>query len=171
VTDEVAPADGPGRVADVRDAQEVQEVQEVQDAQDAQAVRAANGAFYDALERGDFDAMSDVWEHSDRVTVTHPGWPTIRGWGKVAASWSAIFRSTGYIQFVLTEEEVTLHGDTAWVTLDENIIQSVDDEPARDDGLAPLAGARATAINLFVRTTSGAGDGWSMVAHHSAPVG
>ena len=53
---------------------------------DVGAVHAANASFYDALERGDLDAMSDVWEHSDRVTVTHPGWPTIRGWAKVAAS-------------------------------------------------------------------------------------
>jgi ketosteroid isomerase-like protein len=135
-----------------------------------QAVRAANGAFYDAFERGELDAMSDVWEHSDRVTVTHPGWPTIRGWGKVAASWSAIFRSTGYIQFVLTEEAVNVHGDTAWVTLDENIIQSVDVEPAGDDGLSPLAGARATAINVFVRASSETGTRWAMVAHHAAPV-
>lgn len=135
------------------------------------AVRAANGAFYDAFERGDLDAMSDVWEHSDRVSVTHPGWPTIRGWGKVAASWSGIFRSTGYIQFVLTDEAVNVHGDTAWVTLDENIIQSVDAEPAGDDGLAPLAGGRATAINVFVRTMSEDGERWAMVAHHAAPVG
>jgi ketosteroid isomerase-like protein len=140
---------------------------------DADAVRAANGAFYGALERGDLDAMSDVWEHSDRVSVTHPGWPTIRGWAKVAASWSAIFRSTGYIQFVLTEETVTLEGDTAWVTLDENIIQSMPGETTHD-GPAPLGGARATAINLFVRTRSHrggqSGDRWAMVAHHAAPV-
>jgi len=133
------------------------------------AVRAANAAFYAALETCDLDAMSDVWEHSDRVTVTHPGWPTIRGWAKVSASWSAIFRNTGYIQFVLTDEEVNLHGDTAWVTLDENIIQSVDDEPVAEGDLAPLAGARATAINVFVRDSSG--HRWVMVAHHSAPVG
>ena len=132
-------------------------------------MRAANAAFYAALETCDLDAMSDVWEHSDRVTVTHPGWPTIRGWSKVSASWSAIFRNTGYIQFVLTDEEVSLHGDTAWVTLDENIIQSVDDEPVAEGDLAPLAGARATAINVFVRESPDGG--WAMVAHHSAPVG
>lgn len=137
---------------------------------DEGAVRAANAAFYAALETCDLDAMSDVWEHSDRVTVTHPGWPTIRGWAKVAASWSAIFRNTGYIQFVLTDDAVNVHGDTAWVTLDENIIQSVDDEPVAEGDLAPLAGARATAINVFVRD-DGADARWAMVAHHSAPVG
>ena len=142
---------------------------------DLEAVRAANAAFYAALEAGDLDAMSDVWEHSDRVTVTHPGWPTIRGWGKVSASWSAIFRNTGYIQFVITDEEVNLAGDTAWVTLDENIIQSVDDETVVEGELSPLAGATATAINVFVREPDEQarvpGAQWTMVAHHSAPVG
>jgi ketosteroid isomerase-like protein len=134
---------------------------------DAGGVREANGAFYAALEACDLDQMSDVWEHSDRVSVTHPGWPTIRGWAKVAASWSVIFRNTGYIQFVLTEEEVTVNGDTAWVTLDENILQSVDEADVPEGDLAPLSGARATAINVFVRE----GARWAMVAHHSAPVG
>ena len=46
------------------------------------------------------------------------------GWAKVAGSWDAIFRNTGYIQFVLTDEQVVVNGDTAWVTLDENILQS-----------------------------------------------
>ena len=32
-----------------------------------------NSAFYAALEACDLDAMADVWEHSDRVSVTHPG--------------------------------------------------------------------------------------------------
>jgi len=48
----------------------------------------------------------------------------LRGWAKVAGSWDAIFRNTGYIQFVLTDEQVVVNGDTAWVTLDENILQS-----------------------------------------------
>jgi ketosteroid isomerase-like protein len=141
---------------------------------DESGVRDANSAFYAALETRDLDAMADVWEHSDRIVVTHPGWPMLRGWARVAGSWDAIFRNTGYIQFVLTDDAVNVHGDTAWVTLDENIIQSVDDQPVAEGDLAPLVGARATAINVFVRDASRdpSGDGrWVMVAHHSAPVG
>src|SRR4051794_15979367 len=37
------------------------------------AVLAANSAYYEAFEMCDMDAMSDVWEHSDRATCTHPG--------------------------------------------------------------------------------------------------
>lgn len=133
-------------------------------APDEDAVRAANARFYAAFEARDLDAMADVWEHSDRVVVTHPGWPTLRGWARVAGSWDAIFRNTPYIQFVLTGEEIASESDVAWVTLDENILQATG--AAAGDG-DELAGARVAALNLFVRSDTG----WKMVAHHASPVG
>ena len=75
---------------------------------DEEQVRAANAAYYAAFETLSLDAMSAIWEHSDRVSVTHPGWPTLRGWARVAGSWEAIFANTGFIQFVLTDEVVTV---------------------------------------------------------------
>ena len=128
----------------------------------ADAVRDANSAFYAALEACDLDAMAEVWEHSDRISVTHPGWPMLRGWAKVAGSWDAIFRNTGYIQFVLTDEQIVVHGDTAWVTLDENILQSA--------GTTELSGVCVTATNVYVRDTDAGDDRWRMVVHHSSPV-
>jgi len=129
---------------------------------DAETVRAANAAFYSAFEAGDLDAMADVWEHSDRIAVTHPGWPTLRGWPSVAGSWDAIFRNTPYIQFVLTGDEVAVVGDVAWVTLDENILQTTGGAAESQE----LSGARIAAVNVFVR----ARDGWRMVLHHGSPV-
>ncbi len=131
---------------------------------DEARVRDANSAFYAALESRDLDAMSDVWEHSDRIVVTHPGWPMLRGWARVAGSWDAIFHNTGYIQFVLTNDQVTVVGDSAWVTLDENILQSAESDE--------LSGSKATSINLFVRSHDfGPGDdNWKMVVHHASPV-
>jgi ketosteroid isomerase-like protein len=86
----------------------------------------------------------------------------LRGWAKVAGSWDAIFRNTPYIQFVLTEERVEVFGDAAWVTLDENILQS-DGENVAD---AQLSGAQVAATNVFVRVD---GD-WRMIVHHGSPV-
>ena len=129
---------------------------------DEAGVRAANSAFYAALEARDLDAMADVWEHSDRIAVTHPGWPTLRGWPSVAGSWDAIFRNTPYIQFVLTGDEVAVVGDVAWVTLDENILQTTGGAAESQE----LSGARIAAVNVFVR----ARDGWRMVLHHGSPV-
>jgi ketosteroid isomerase-like protein len=122
---------------------------------DEAAVRAVNHAFYDAFEAADLDAMSDLWEHSDRVSCVHPGWSVLRGWGAVSASFLAIFQGPHRLQFILTQEQVTVVGDTAWVTVDENIIGSE-------------AGSTVTALNLFVRGDDV--DRWRVVAHHGSSV-
>lgn len=120
---------------------------------DAAEVRAANRAFYEAFEQRDLDAMSDLWEHSDRVACTHPGWRTLHGWGAVSASWFAIFNGPSPLQVILTNEVVSVAGDTAWVTVDENLIG--------EDG-----GGTVAALNLLLREEGR----WRMVAHHGGPV-
>lgn len=112
-----------------------------------------NQAFYEAFEARDLDAMSDIWEHSDRVSCTHPGWAVLRGWGAVAASWLAMFQGPQQIQFILTDEHVEVDGDLGWVTVDENII-------------GDQTGSTVSALNVFVRTE----DGWRLVAHHGSAV-
>jgi ketosteroid isomerase-like protein len=97
--------------------------------------------------------MSDLWEHSDRVSCTHPGWRTLRGWGAVSGSWYALFGGPQRLQFILTDEVVVVQGDLAWVTLDENLIMSE-------------VGGTVAAINLFTR----AGGTWKIVAHQGTPV-
>lgn len=118
-----------------------------------EAIRELNRAFYEAFEARNFDAMSDLWEHTDRVTCTHPGWTVLRGWGAVAASWVAMFQGPQRIQFILTDERVERAGEVGWVTVDENIIGSE-------------AGSTVSALNLFVHTDQG----WRVVAHHGSPV-
>jgi ketosteroid isomerase-like protein len=98
--------------------------------------------------------MSDAWEHSDRVICTHPGWASLKGWSKVAASYYAIFSNPSRQQLILTEPQVRLNGDTAWVVVDENL-------------LGPSMGHTVAALNVFVR---GAGGEWKLVVHHGAGV-
>ena len=116
-------------------------------------VLAAHVAFYEAFESRDLDAMSDIWEHSDRVSCTHPGWSVLRGWGAVAASWLAMFQGPQQIQFILTDEHVEVDSDLGWVTVDENII-------------GDQTGSTVSALNVFVRGESG----WRLVAHHGSAV-
>ena len=123
-------------------------------ASDVDAVAEANAAFYAAFESRDLDRMSDVWEHSDRVSVVHPGWPVLRGWGAVSGSWFALFGGPQHLQFILTNQAVATAGDVGWVTVDENLL----------DGDA--IGGTVAALNVFVRT----GDQWLLVAHHGSPV-
>jgi ketosteroid isomerase-like protein len=123
-------------------------------------VEQANRSFYAAFEARDLDAMAGVWEQSERATVTHPGWPTLRGWVEVARSWERIFDHTPYIQFFLTEEQIQVEGEVAWVTLFENILQEVGRAGAN------LSEARVAATNVFVHR----GGRWWMVLHHGSPV-
>jgi len=121
---------------------------------DLEAVQAANAAFYAAFEARDLDAMSRIWEHSDRIVCTHPGWASLRGWGQVAASFFALFQNSQHLQFILTRESAEVAGGTAWVSVDENILE------------VPNA-TTVAAFNLFARDDDGE---WLMVAHHASPV-
>lgn len=135
------------------------------DPDEEKEVLAANAAFYAAFEARDLDAMADLWEHSDRVAVTHPGWPTLRGWAQVGASFGSIFDKTPFIQFFLTGEHVEVIDDVAWVIVEENVLQAFDTHGSRV-AESLLGDATATAINVFVR----APQGWRMVIHHAAPL-
>ena len=120
---------------------------------EVEALLAANQAFYTAHEQRDLEAMRAVWEHSDRVVCVHPGWPIIRTWPLVGESWQRILTGPGHNQFILTNEAVAIDGDFAWVTLDENLVDT--------GGTGTVA-----ATNLFAHT----GRGWLLVAHHGSPV-
>ncbi|MDQ1403107.1 MAG: hypothetical protein QOG03_1423 [Actinomycetota bacterium] len=121
---------------------------------DEALVRAANRAFYDAFERRDLDAMSDVWERSERVLCVHPGWKPLRGWGPVSGSFFALFQGPSQLQFILTDEQVETAGSMAWVSVDENI-------------LGDQTGAMVSAVNVFRREEDGP---WRMVCHHGSVV-
>ena len=125
----------------------------VQGTDDVAAVRAANQAFYDAHEGRDLAAMAEVWDHEAGVVCVHPGWPILRGWPDVEESWRRIFGGPGRNQFILTNDEISVAGDVAWVTVDENLV-------------AGAASGTVAATNLFVRR----GDRWLLVLHHGSPV-
>ena len=118
------------------------------------AVRAANQAFYDAHEQRDMTAMSELWEQSDRAVCVHPGWPILRGWDAVGGSWARILSGPGRNQFILTNLDISVQGDVAWVTVDENLV----------DGAAT---GTVAATNVFCRNDHGA---WKLTLHHGSPV-
>ncbi|MFJ7155096.1 nuclear transport factor 2 family protein [Streptomyces sp. NPDC101118] len=130
---------------------------------DIDAVEQANTAFYEAMERGDFDELSALWL-DDEISCVHPGWPALSGRGEVLRSYALIMANTEYIQFFLTDTKVTVIGDTAVVTCTENILSG---GPAEDGGeLGPLVGQLVVATNVFRRTS----DGWRVWSHHASPV-
>ena len=119
------------------------------------AVVAANLRFYEAFGSLDIDLMEEVWETSDRVLCIHPGWALLRGWFEVRKSWETIFFNTTLMHFTITDTQVTVLGDCAWVCCVENITSVVD---ARATNLA------IQATNIFLRRE----DAWLMVHHHGS---
>ncbi|MET8940644.1 nuclear transport factor 2 family protein [Streptomyces rubiginosohelvolus] len=137
-----------------------------QAAADIAEVEAANTAFYEAMERGDLEALSGSWLPGEDLTVScvHPGWPVLTGRGEVLRSYALIMANTEYIQFFLTDVNIAMTGDTALVTCTENILSG---GPAEEgDSLGPLVGQLVVATNVFRRTP----DGWKLWSHHGSPV-
>ena len=148
---------------------------------DVEQVEAANTAFYEALERGDFETLSSLWltpadlgvdesyhDPADAgvVSCVPPGWPVITGRGEVLRSYALIMANTDYIQFFLTDVHTSVTGDTAIVTCTENILSGGPAPEGHDDELGPLVGQLVVATNVFRRTP----DGWRMWSHHASPV-
>lgn len=125
------------------------------------AVEARNAEFYAAFESGDLDAMTSIWLDDEQALCVHPGALPVRGTGAINRSWALIMANTPYIQFFLTDVEVSLRGDVASVTCTENVLTA--DEHS-DDG--SFSGAKAVATNVFVRT----GETWRLWIHHASPV-
>jgi ketosteroid isomerase-like protein len=124
---------------------------------DSQAVEEANTEFYAAFEHSDLGRMRNVWLDDDTASCVHPGWRVLRGTSRIMRSWAAIFANTPYIQFFLSDVDVTVLGDVAIVRCVEGIVTSLADA----EGDASVA-----ATNVFVRTV----DGWRLWLHHGSPV-
>lgn len=121
-------------------------------------VLAANRRFYDALEALDIGAMEACWSPAAGVACLHPGGPWQRGWEAVSAGWEVILANTGYIEFEIVEEEVTVNDPVAWVTCVERITSAA--------GEGGRATADVAATNLFVLDSTG----WRIALHHASPV-
>lgn len=129
--------------------------------EDLAAVEEANTDFYGAFERGDLDSMTRIWLDDPHTLCIHPGMTPLRGASQITRSWAVIMANATYIQFFLTDVQITVQDDVASVTCTENVLTA---DERHDD--ATFVGARAVATNVFVRT----GDTWRLWIHHASPV-
>ncbi len=117
----------------------------------------ANAAFYRAFQSLDIRRMQDIWAIDQPVQCIHPSQDVCRGWPEVRDSWVRIFNHTGKIQFQITDVEIVLAGDLAWVSCVENVATPNGDE---------VEISRILATNLFRRRDGG----WKMIHHHASSV-
>ncbi|MDE3118000.1 MAG: nuclear transport factor 2 family protein [Nitrospirota bacterium] len=120
-------------------------------------VTRANQEFYEAFESLDVARMDKSWAQQEYVTCIHPGWTLRVGWPSVRDSWVLIFNNTFSMAFELTELQIQVAGDVAWVVCTENITSRQGEQPQ---------GNRVLATNFFEKT----GDRWFIIHHHGSPV-
>ncbi|WP_394289182.1 nuclear transport factor 2 family protein [Microbacterium sp.] len=128
---------------------------------EVEAVLRANRAFYSAIESGDADLLRAVWTVAPESVCLHPGMAPLHDTEAILRSWTMVMAGTPYIQFFLTDVQVTVHGDVAAVTLDENVLVAGEDTPA---GMFQGGGTRA--VNVFTKV----GGQWRMWLHQASPV-
>jgi uncharacterized protein (TIGR02246 family) len=111
--------------------------------------------FYEALQRGDIEALMSVWGDEDEVVCVHPGGPRVVGTAAIRASFEAIF-ANGVIPVTpqLVRRLEALSG--AVHHLVEAVAVQTDEGPRR---------AHVLATNVYLQTAQG----WRLVAHHASP--
>ncbi len=120
-------------------------------------VTLVNEEFYHAFESLDIGNMDRIWAQREYVTCIHPGWSIKEGWPKVRDSWVVIFNNVFSMGFSLTDVQVQVAADVAWVTCTENITSRHGDATQN---------SRVAATNLYERM-----DGhWKIIHHHGSPL-
>ncbi len=111
--------------------------------------------FYEALQRGDLEALMAVWADDDEVMCVHPGGGRVVGLGAIRASFEAVFSNGGVP--AQPEQVHRLH----W--LGGAVHHLVERIRVHTDQGEQTAWVLAT--NVFVQGPRG----WQLVAHHASP--
>lgn len=115
----------------------------------------AEAAFYEALERGDLEAMMEVWAEDEEIVCVHPTGPRLSGYDQVRESWAHIFHSRQRLQVHLSHQVYASGMMIAVHSVHENFVIAGEDQPR-----GPVV-----ATNVYLRT----GNGWRLLVHHASP--
>src|SRR5699024_7994906 len=111
---------------------------------------AVEEAFYDAMQRGDLEAMMALWADDEDVLCVHPGSDRFVGLAAVRASWARIFRH-GHVE--IRRSDVRTH--TGAVLAIHNVVEqtlSVDPGSAAPGGVQVV---ECIATNVYVKQADG----------------
>jgi ketosteroid isomerase-like protein len=112
-------------------------------------------AFYEALQRGDVDALMNCWADEEEVFCVHPGGPRLVGTASIRAAFEQMF-GNGSIQATPARvRKVESHASAV-----HNVLERIEVLTAEGPRHAFVL-----ATNVYHRTPLG----WRMVAHHASP--
>ena len=115
----------------------------------------AENAFYESLERGDFELMMAVWGEDEDIVCVHPAGPRVAGQEQVRDSWRRIFASGQRLRIQIAQQ-VTVSGMMVAVHSVHEVITVAGENRPRPPVIA---------TNVYLRTAAG----WRMIAHHASP--
>ena len=112
-------------------------------------------AFYEALQRGDIEALMACWADDDEVFCVHPGGPRLVGATAIRAAFEQMFGNGA------------IHATPARVRKVESLASAVHNVLERIEVLTPEGPRHAwvLATNVYHKTAQG----WHLVAHHASP--
>jgi len=130
-------------------------------ADDRAAVAQATRRFHAAVEVGDLDELTSLWQPGTGTVCVHPGFGHVRGTSAILRSWALVMAQASYVQYVITDEVIDLDGDAAIVSCTENVLSA-----GRGTPLQSFDGGRVAATHVLKRS----GGRWLLVARHASPL-
>jgi ketosteroid isomerase-like protein len=114
----------------------------------------AEHAFYDAIERGDLEAMMAAWSDDEEIICIHPTGQRLNGHATIRESWRQIFENGSRLHVRVTH---TIRWNSALMAV-HNVLETlyIGDDPTPH---GPML-----ATNVFIRGSGG----WRLVAHHTS---
>ncbi len=115
----------------------------------------AQNAFYEALERGDLEAMMAVWSEDEDIVCVHPAGQRLAGQAAVREAWRQMFAGGPNPRVRITQQVVIAGVMLEAHSVHENITVASEAHPR-----PPMV-----ATNVYLRTAAG----WRMIVHHASP--
>ena len=118
---------------------------------------SANANFYEAFNKRDIEVMKKVWASNVNATCIHPGWPPLKGFESILKSWEGIFENSGNMEVQVSDVQVLVSVDLAWVSCIEKLYTIAE---------SGVLASQVFSTNLFCRED----EVWKMVVHHASPI-
>ena len=112
-------------------------------------------AFYEALERGDLDAMMSVWAEDEEIICIHPGSGRLAGYAMVREAWRRIFTGGTRLKVQILALS-TVHSPFSAI---HSVVEQI---AVVGEKHLP---APVVATNVYMRGALG----WRMIVHHASP--